>query len=169
MGEGEKTDDSKPHYSRTRNRRGSTRRCRGAWASGVGLGVAARGCSTGAVGLGRLESGSVPGRVGGLSSSRRARGALRLPGGSELGAGSRLGMWLGWLAHGSVGLGVACLGRGRRSRRARPSGSRAALQFLVLRGEEQGEGGKVGPACREERDFPLAVARSRREGEARLG
>jgi hypothetical protein len=35
MGEGEKTDGSKLHYSRTRNGRGSTRRCRGCSTSGA--------------------------------------------------------------------------------------------------------------------------------------
>jgi hypothetical protein len=43
MGEGEKTDGSKLHYSRTRNGRGSTQRCRGVWALGAGLVVTARG------------------------------------------------------------------------------------------------------------------------------
>jgi hypothetical protein len=68
MGEGEKTDGSKLHYSRTRNGRGSTRRCRGAWASGVGW-LACRDAWRGARGLGRLPGGCALG----LARAGRAR------------------------------------------------------------------------------------------------
>jgi hypothetical protein len=66
---------------------------------------------------------------------------------------------------------VAVLGRSASgSAGGAPGGWRGGsqlLRFLVLCGEEHGEGEKVGPARREEADYPLAVARSRREGEAR--
>jgi hypothetical protein len=67
MGEGEKTDGSKLHYSRTRNGWGSTRRCRGAWASGVGW-LACRDAWRGARGLGRCRS------LASRRASRRGRG-----------------------------------------------------------------------------------------------
>jgi hypothetical protein len=120
----------------------------------------------GAVGLGRLESGSIPGRVGGLSSGRRARGALRAGRRSSVGKGERRpgGALLGGLG---VGVWAWVSAPGRSAAQGRSAGWRRILRFLVLRGEEQGEGGKVGPARREEGDYPLAAARSRREGEAR--
>jgi hypothetical protein len=144
-------DSSKLHYSRTRNGRGSTQRCRGVWASGAGLVVAARGFRRAWRGRTSLaaQRALVLARRGRASGSR-ACGVLGhgRPGQRRLQA--RLGRRAGtaptsmgaarWARRGSCARVAGWLGaRGRRlACRCRSSGSRGQRGFW-RRGREAWE------------------------------
>jgi hypothetical protein len=157
MGEGEKTDGSKLHYSRTRNGRGSTRRCRGGWASGVGW-LACRDAWRGARGLGRCRS------LASRRASRRGPGRCR--------AGHCRGAWSGgdgW----ALGLaswaqaGVTAQGLGVVDGRARVVGFwRGGLVLGAARGRLRAEGRREREERGRKRLLAAAGSREREQGAA---
>jgi hypothetical protein len=135
-GEGGKTDGSKLHYLRTRNGRGSTRRCRGAWASGAGLVVAARGCAARSW---RGWSGRAGARsVWALDGLGRAVGVL--VGASVLCSGQSCGRCRGEQL-GASGLAARRARLAARGSRARGAGSaRRGRSGCGSRGRSRGDG-----------------------------